>query len=195
MAAARAGCPARAGSASVNSVASRRASMMMSLSACLVSLSSFRLDRLPACAEPSTSPSLRCSRSSSESANPSVVAATAASLSLAGMAAAADPAAKLMELRDAEPVGIHDHHCGGVRNVDTDLDDGCGHEHVDLAIGEGQHDLVFLFGRPLPVPPGKAHLGERALRQVGRDVEHRECRPALGLAIIEFGEVEATVFC
>ena len=61
--------------------------------------------------------------------NPSVVAATASSRSRAGVSggalgdqqaepggrAPADPAAQLVQLRDAEPVGVHDHHHRGVR--------------------------------------------------------------------------------
>jgi hypothetical protein len=45
----------------------------------------------------------------------------------------ADPAAQLVELGDAEPVGVRGHHHGGVGDVDADLDDRRGHEHVDLA--------------------------------------------------------------
>ena len=39
-----------------------------------------------------------------------------------GVAAAADPPAQLVQLGDAEPVGVHDHHHGGVGHVDPDLD-------------------------------------------------------------------------
>ena len=88
-----------------------------------------------------------------ESSNPSLVAATASSRSRAGVpasargdqqaepgqAAPADPAAQLVQLGDAEPVGVEDHHHGGVGDVDADLDHRGGDQHVDLAGGEGAH--------------------------------------------------------
>ena len=49
------------------------------------------------------------------------------------LGAAPDPAAQLVELREAEAVGfLHDHH-GRVRDVDADLDHGRRDEHVELA--------------------------------------------------------------
>ena len=38
-----------------------------------------------------------------------------------------------MELGDAEAVGVEDDHHGRVGHVDADLDDGGGHEHVEVA--------------------------------------------------------------
>ena len=62
-------------------------------------------------------------------------------------AAPADPAAQLVQLGDAEPVGVqHDHH-GGVGHVDADLDHRGGHQHVELAGGEVAHHRVLLVGR------------------------------------------------
>ena len=47
---------------------------------------------------------------------------------------AADPAAQLVELGQAEQVGPLDHHHRGVGDVDPDLDHGGGDEHVDLPL-------------------------------------------------------------
>ena len=63
------------------------------------------------------------------------------------MLAAADPAAQLVQLADAEPVGVHHDHDGGVGDVDADLDHGGRDEHVDLAGGEGPHHGVLLLRR------------------------------------------------
>ena len=76
----------------------------------------------PDCASPSTSPSRRCSRSSSASSNPSTVARDRVQplpgrrpgrrlgdqQAQPGGRAAADPAAQLVQLGDAEPVGVQD---------------------------------------------------------------------------------------
>ena len=132
--------------------------------------SSRRLERRPDCAAPSTSPSRRCSRSSRASSKPSRVAATAvqplpcrrAGAALGdeqaqtGVRATADAAAQLVQLRDAEPVGVeHDHH-GGVRYVDTDLDHRRGDEHVDVAARRTAHHVVLRVGRQPPVQHARA---------------------------------------
>ena len=49
------------------------------------------------------------------------------------MGATADTAAQLVELGDAEPVGVEDHHDRRVRHVDTDLDDRRRHQHIEIA--------------------------------------------------------------
>ena len=49
------------------------------------------------------------------------------------MLAAADAPAQLVELRQSEALGVLDDHDRGVGDVDADLDDGGGDEHVDLA--------------------------------------------------------------
>ena len=48
---------------------------------------------------------------------------------------ASDPAAKLMKLRQAEAIGVFDHHHRCVRNVHADFDDGCGHQDLNLVAG------------------------------------------------------------
>ena len=57
-------------------------------------------------------------------------------------AAAADAAAELVELREAEAVGVFDDHDGGVGDVDADLDDGGGDEGVDEVLAEAFHDVL-----------------------------------------------------
>ena len=47
--------------------------------------------------------------------------------------AAADAAAQLVQLRQAEPLGVLDDHDRRVRHVDADLDDRRRHEDVELA--------------------------------------------------------------
>ena len=73
--------------------------------------------------------------------------------------APAHPAPQLVELGDAEAVGVHDHHHGGVGDVDADLDDGGGHQHVDLAGPEGGHHRLLLLGRHLAVEQAQAQVG------------------------------------
>ncbi len=127
-------------------------------------------DRRPDCTAPSTSPSRRSSRSSRASSKPSVVPATASSRSRAavrrrhvgdqqahpGRRATADPAAQLVQLGEAEPVGVEDHHAGGVGDVDADLDHGGGDQHVELAALERPHHGVLLVGRQLAVQDPRA---------------------------------------
>ncbi len=60
------------------------------------------------------------------------------------LVAAPDPAAQLMELGEAEALGVLDHHDRGVGHVDADLDDGGGDQHLDLAGEEAGHDRVAL---------------------------------------------------
>ena len=63
------------------------------------------------------------------------------------MAAAPDPSAELMELREAEAFGIVENHDTGVRNIHSHLDDGCGNQRSDFSLSETPHHL-FLFLRP-----------------------------------------------
>ena len=67
----------------------------------------------------------------------------------AGMLTAADATAELMQLADAEPVGVHHQHHGGVGHVDTDLDDGGAHQDIDVARPEaGHHGVLLLRTQP-----------------------------------------------
>ena len=59
-------------------------------------------------------------------------------------AAAPDAAAQLMQLRQAETFGVLDHHDGGFRHVDADLDHGGGDQKLGLAGGKARHGGVLL---------------------------------------------------
>ena len=74
--------------------------------------------------------------------------------------AAADAAAQLVELGEAEALGVFNQHERGVRHVDADLDDGGGDEHVDLMRGESAHDGVLFLRLHLAVDGGDAKVGE-----------------------------------
>ena len=128
--------------------------------------------RFPDCAEPRTSPSLRSSRSTRASSNPSVVAASAPSRWAATVPSGAsatsrhspgalprpDAAAQLVQLRETEDVGVEDHHDRGRGHVDTDLDDRRRHEHGRAARREVGDGPVLLLARHPPVqePDGGA---------------------------------------
>ena len=127
---------------------------------------------IPDCRSPNTSPEPRISRSFSASRKPSVDAAIASMRASPSavvgsaneeaprrVAAAPDAAAELVELREAEAVGVLDDHHRRVRHVDADLDHGRGDEHVELAGAERGHHR-------LPSPSTAA--GRAAARAAGR---------------------------
>ena len=75
---------------------------------------------------------------------PLVALLAAEQVAPARRAAPPDPAAQLVQLGDAEAVGVLDDHDGGLGHVDADLDDGRRHQHLELAGAEAVH-------RPPPV--------------------------------------------
>ena len=96
------------------------------------------------------------------------------------LGATADAAAELVELREAEAVGLLHDHDRRVRDVDADLDHRRRDEHVQLALLERAHHLAALRGlepavqQPDPVP------GElRALQPLGL-LLGRTRKPRLG---------------
>ena len=56
-----------------------------------------------------------------------------------------------MQLRQAKPFGVLDHHHGRTRDVDADLDDGGGDQDLGLAPGEPLHGGVLVPPRQLAV--------------------------------------------
>ena len=76
--------------------------------------------------------------------------------------AAADASAELVELGEAEALGVVDDHDGGVGDVDADLDDGGGDEHVDVAALEAGHGDLFFVGGEAAVEQAEAQAGEGA---------------------------------
>ena len=117
---------------------------------------------MPLWAAPRRSPGPRRRRSASATAKPSLVrgegleavqafgvVAAGGEDAVAFMGAAADAAAELVELGEAEALGFEDDHDGGVGNVDADFDDAGGDEGVEFAGAEAAHD-VFFFVRLEP---------------------------------------------
>ena len=92
--------------------------------------------------------------------------------------AAADAPAQLVELAQAEALGVLDYHQRRVRDVDADLYDRRGDEHVCLAGGEAGHYLLAGLGLHLPVDALYAQAGQGAaeLKRVllgGDELLHR----------------------
>ena len=84
-----------------------------------------------------------------------------------GLITTADPAAQLVQLREAEPFRMFHHHDRRGGHVDADLDDRRGDQEIDAAAlgiggGKGSHRAVFLGGLHAamhqPHPAGQ-HLG------------------------------------
>lgn len=84
---------------------------------------------------------------------------------------ATDPPAQLVQLGDAEAIGVHDHHERGIGDVDADLDHGGADQQIDLPGGEGLHGLGLLRGVQAPVQ----HRDPRLL-QLGRPL-HEQLEP------------------
>ncbi len=96
---------------------------------------------------------------------PLVALLAAEQVAPAGRAAAADPAPQLVQLCDAEAVGaLHDHD-GGLGDVDADLDDRGGDQHIELAGAEAVHHLLADGGRHLAVHEPDAQPRQLAGRQ------------------------------
>ena len=80
-----------------------------------------------------------------------------------GLRAAADPAAQLMQLREAKALGVLDHHDGRGRHVDADLDHGGRDQQADLVGGELRHHAILVGALHLAVD--EADLVAEALLQ------------------------------
>ena len=69
-------------------------------------------------------------------------------------------ATKLVELAEAEALGVEDDHDRGVGHVDAHLDNGCGYEHLRLAADETLHLEFLLLRLHMPMDLAHAELGE-----------------------------------
>ena len=79
---------------------------------------------------------------------------------------AAHPAAQLVQLAQTEKVGVLHDHQGGPRHVHTHLDDGGGHQYIQITGGKGPHDGLF-FGRlQLAVHQSDTQPGQNLLQLV-----------------------------
>ena len=89
--------------------------------------------------------------------------------------AAADAAAQLVELRQAEALGVLDDHDRRVRHVDADLDDGGRDQDVDLPGGERVHHAVLRVLLHAAVQQrhavGGKHLGLQMVGHLGRRLQ------------------------
>ena len=84
-------------------------------------------------------------------------------------AAAPDPAAQLVQLREAEPVRLeHDHH-RRLGHVHAHLDDGRADEHVEVAVAEAAH-LGLPVGAAHPPWTSPTRSGESSHAQARRDL-------------------------
>ncbi len=86
-------------------------------------------------------------------------------------AAAADAAAQLVHLAEAEQVGALDDEGVHRRHVDAALDDRRAHEHVVAALPEVDDDLLQRALVHLPVGDGDARLGHQLAQPAGGHVD------------------------
>ena len=70
-----------------------------------------------------------------------------------------------MELRKSKALGVFDDHHGGVRNVDADFHDSCGHEDLGFVLAEALHDFFFFFAGEAAVQQAKLELRKNFARQ------------------------------
>jgi hypothetical protein len=73
--------------------------------------------------------------------------------------ATTDTAAELVELGEAETLGVVDQHHVRIRHINADLDHGGGHEHIDLSVAEFTHHRVFLVTAHAAVDEPDAEIG------------------------------------
>ncbi len=79
--------------------------------------------------------------------------------------AAADAAAELVELAEAESFGAFDDDDGGVGYIDSDFDDAGGDEDAGFVSGEASHDFVFLASGHATVEEIDSVAGEWAVAE------------------------------
>ena len=173
------------------SVASSRAAP---ISLPCTSMRATRKPGMPDWRVPSTSPSPRSRRSSSAMRKPSSVSRMISSRALAVspsgalveqqagrvLGAAADAAAQLVQLREAEALGVLDHHHGRLRHVDADLDHRGGDQELGLAGGEALHRAILV---------GAASCGRARDRPSSPN-----CSLQRGEAVLGGGEVDVLRF-
>ena len=73
-------------------------------------------------------------------------------------AAAPDPPAQLVQLREAHALGVLDHHQRGIGHVDADLDHRGGDQQVDLVRLECGHHRLFFVRLQAPVDQADAQV-------------------------------------
>ena len=86
---------------------------------------------------------------------------------VAGVLPPPHPAAQLVQLGDAEPLGVLDQHDRRVGDVDSDLDDRRGDQHPGPPRGEGVHRLLLLPRTHRAVEQGQIPARKLARRAAG----------------------------
>ena len=93
----------------------------------------------------------------------------------------ADTAAKLVQLREAEPLRVLHQHHRGIRHIHAHLHHGGRHQDMDLAGREGVHCAVLGIGFHAPVQQrdavGRKHLGLQVVRHLGSRLQVDLLRP------------------
>ena len=83
------------------------------------------------------------------------------------LASPSDTSAKLVQLRETEPLRALDHHHGGVRDIDADLNHGRGHKDIRTPRRESIHVELFDLAGLLSVHDGDL---VRRKRESGDDI-------------------------
>src|SRR5882762_9986290 len=81
------------------------------------------------------------------------------------LGATADASAKLVELGEAEALGVLDDHDGGVGDVNADFNDGGGDEDLRLVFAEALHDFFFFVAGEAAVQETELELGKDFARE------------------------------
>ena len=79
------------------------------------------------------------------------------------VAAAPHAAAQLVQLREAEPLGVLNHHHRGVGHVNAYLNDGGGKQDLRLIAGKPLHFIIFHFLLHLAVYNTDGVLGQSSM--------------------------------
>ena len=80
----------------------------------------------------------------------------------------AHPAPELVELAEAEAVGVLDDDEGGIGHIHPYLHHSGGHQYLGLPPGEGGHSRLLLPGLHLPVEDVHPQVGKDLLLQLVR---------------------------
>src|SRR5688572_10225303 len=102
------------------------------------------------------------------------------------MFVAADAAAELVEVAEAEAVGAINDYGVGVRDVDATLDDRRGEQHVSIAVDELGHHFLQIIGVHLAVADEHARLGHERAEPPSNSIDVKH-------AIVEIEDLAAAV--
>jgi len=80
---------------------------------------------------------------------------------------------ELVELGEAEALGVFDDHHGGVGDVDADFHDGCRHEDLGFILAEALHDFFFFVAGEAAVQEAELELWKKLLATIARILQRR----------------------